>query len=80
MGGMQGKLIIAVTLAVFGADAAICGETVKRILPCNKAEQIQQRQPQASQQQVQQRRNKPQGCPVIRSIPAVVDQTPMFIL
>ena len=34
-----------------------------------------------SQQQVAQRRNnKPQGCAIVRPIPAVVDPTPMFIL
>ena len=80
MGGMQGKLIIAVTLAVFGADAAICGDTVKRLLPCKKAEQVQQRQLRASQPQPQQQRRQSQGCPVIRAIPPVVDQTPIFIL
>ena len=82
MGGMQGKLVIAVALAVFGADAAICGDTVKRILPCKKAEQAQERQPRASQQQpqAQPQRKQSQGCPVMRAIPPVVDQTPIFIL
>ena len=81
MGGMQGKLIIAVALAVFGADAAICSDTVKRLLPCKKAENVLQRQPQANQPQPQpQQRRQSQGCPIVRAIPPVVDQTPMFIL
>ena len=79
---MQGKLIIAVTLAAFGADAALCGETVKRMLPCNRAaEQVQQqRQPRVSQQPPQQARRQSQGCTIVRPIPPVVDQTPMFLL
>jgi hypothetical protein len=73
---MQGKLIIAIAIAAFGAEAAMCGETVRR-QPCQKAEQPQQRQ-QASQQQ--QQRAKPHGCPVPRQIPPVVDPTPYFFL
>ncbi|HEU0311304.1 MAG TPA: hypothetical protein VFR36_08820 [Sphingomicrobium sp.] len=77
---MQGKLVIALTLAAFGADAAICGETVRR-QACKKAEQAQQRQPQASQQPQQQpQRKQVTGCPVVRSIPPVVDPTPFFLL
>ena len=78
MGGMQGKLIFAILLSALPGTAALAGEPQRR-QGCPRAEQAQQRQQQA-QQQVQQRRNKPQGCPVVRSIPAVVDQTPMFIL
>jgi hypothetical protein len=75
---MQGKLLIAITLAAMGADAAICGETVRR-QPCQKAEQPQQRQ-QTTQQQQQQRKQQPQGCVVTRTIPPVVDPTPFFLL
>ena len=48
---MQGKLAIAIMLAALGADAAICGETLRR-QPCQKAQQPQQRlqQPQSPQQ------------------------------
>ena len=75
---MQGKFIIAISLAVLPNTAAMAGEPQRR-QPCPRTEQVQQRLQQAPQQ-VQQRRNKPQGCPIVRSIPAVVDQTPMFIL
>ena len=78
MGGMQGKLIFAILLSVLPGTAAVAGEPQRR-QGCPRGEQVQQRQ-QQPQQQAQQRRNKPQGCPVVRSIPAVVDQTPMFIL
>ena len=78
MGGMQGKLAIAMVLAVFTADAAICGETVRR-QPCPKSEQVQQRQQQQSQQQPQ-RKQQPQGCVITRTIPPVVDPTPIFLL
>ena len=77
MGDMQGKLIFAILLSALPGTAAMAGEPQRR-QGCPRQEQVQQRQQQA-QQQVQ-RRNKPQGCPVVRSIPAVVDQTPMFIL
>jgi hypothetical protein len=75
---MQGRLIIAVLLTALPNAAAMAGEPPRR-QGCARGEQVQQRQ-QPPQQQTQQRRNKPQGCQVIRSIPAVVDQTPMFIL
>ena len=78
MGGMQGKLIFAILLTALPGTAAMAGEPQRR-QGCPRQEQVQQRQ-QPAPQQVQQRRNKPQGCPVVRSIPAVVDQTPMFIL
>jgi len=72
---MQGRLIIgAVALATFGSCGALAGEPVKRIT-CQKTEQPAQRQ-----QQVQQQRAKPQGCPVQRTIPPVVDPTPTFLL
>jgi hypothetical protein len=75
---MQGKLIFAILLTALPGTAAMAGEPQRR-QGCPRAEQVQQRQ-QQTPQQVQQRRNKPQGCPIVRSIPAVVDQTPMFIL
>jgi hypothetical protein len=78
VGGMQGRLIFAIILSALPSTAAMAGEPQRR-QGCPRGEQVQQRQ-QPAQQQVQQRRNKPQGCPIIRSIPAVVDQTPMFIL
>jgi hypothetical protein len=77
---MQGKLAIAIVLAAFGADAAICGESVRR-QPCPKAEQQQrQQQSQQSQQQSQRKQPQPQGCVVTRTIPPVVDPTPVFLL
>lgn len=74
---MQGRLIIgAFALATFGCSAAVAGEPVRRST-CQKVEQPQQRPPQA---QVQQQRTKPQGCPITRTIPPVVDPTPTFLL
>lgn len=74
---MQGKLIIAIALAASGSSVALAGEPVRRQV-CNKAEQPQQRQQPGPQQQ--QLRTKPQGCPVIRNIPPVIDPTPHFLL
>ena len=76
---MQGKMAIAIVLAAFGADAAICGESVRR-QPCQKSEQAQQRQQPQSQQQAQRKPQQPQACVVTRSIPPVVDPTPVFFL
>jgi hypothetical protein len=74
---MQGRFIFgAIAFAAFGSSAALATEPVKR-WTCSKAEQPQQRIPQA---QVQQQRAKPQGCPVTRTIPPVVDPTPTFLL
>ena len=78
---MQGKLIIgALLLAAFGATSANAGEPVKR-QTCQKGDppqQVQQqRQQVANQQQV---KAKPQGCPITRLIPSVVDPTPTFLL
>jgi len=73
---MQGRLIIgAFIVAAVGPSAALAGEPVRRAT-CQKAEQPQQR-PQPVQQQP---RTKPQGCPVTRTIPPVVDPTPTFLL
>ena len=77
MGGMQGKLAIAILLSALGPSSAIAGEPVRR-QPCPKVEQPQQRQ-QPTQQQ-QQQRVRPQGCPVNRNIPPVVDPSPMYFL
>ena len=73
---MQGRLIIGViAIATFGCSAAVAGEPVRRTA-CQKAEQPQQRQQQVQQPQ----RTKPQGCPVTRTVPPVVDPTPTFLL
>jgi len=78
VGGMQGKLIFAILVSAVPGTAALAGEPQRR-QPCTRQEQVQQRQ-QQPQPQAQQRRTKPQGCLVTRSIPAVVDPVPMFIL
>jgi hypothetical protein len=73
---MQGRLIIgAMVFSAFGSSAVLAGEPVKRIA-CQKVEQPQQQR----QPQVQPQRAKPQGCPVTRTIPPVVDPTPTFLL
>ena len=78
---MQGKLIIAITLAAFGPTAAVAGDSIRRVT-CSRGEQpAQQRQQRAQQQTPQQQpRARSQGCPVYRAIPPVVDPTPMFLL
>lgn len=73
---MQGKLIFAIACATLGSTAALAGDSVRR-QTCPKAEQAQQRPQQAQQPQ---QRAKPQGCPLSRPIPPVVDPTPMFLL
>jgi hypothetical protein len=73
---MQGKLAIAILLAAVGPGSAMAGEPVRR-QPCPKVEQPQQRQQPA---QSQQQRAKPQGCPVNRTIPPVVDPSPVYFL
>lgn len=74
---MQGKLTIAILLSALGTSSAMAAEPVRR-QACQKAEQPQQRQQQSQSQQ--QQRAKPQGCPVNRTIPPVVDPTPIFLL
>ena len=76
MGDMQGKLAIAIMLSALGPGSAMAGEPVRR-QSCPKVEQPQQRQPQVQQQQ---QRAKPQGCPVNRTIPPVVDPSPIYLL
>ena len=75
---MQGRTIFySILIAGLSPSTALAGEAVKR-LPCSKeqAQQASQRQP-AKEQQQRSRRN---GCPVVRTIPPVVDPTPMFLL
>ncbi len=80
MGGMQGKLVIAIALAALGSTAALAGESIRR-MACPKTEQPQQRLQQGQKlQQQQQQRARQQGCPVNRAIPPVVDPTPFFLL
>ena len=75
---MQGRMILySILVAGLSPTTALAAETIKR-LPCAKeqAQQAQQRQQVRDQQQ----RTKRQGCPVVRSIPPVVDPTPVFFL
>ena len=77
---MQGKLIIGMLLlSALGAAPAFAGEPARR-QTCQKGDPPQpvpQRQQVPNQQQV---RSKPQGCPITRLIPSVVDPTPSFVL
>jgi hypothetical protein len=75
---MQGRTIFySILIAGLSPTAALAAETIKR-LPCTK-EQSQQA-PQKAQVKEQQQRAKRQGCPVVRTIPPVVDPTPVFFL
>ncbi len=72
---MQGRFIIgAIALAALSPSVALAGEPVRR-WTCLKSEL-----PQRQQQQVQPQKARPQGCPVTRTIPPVVDPTPTFLL
>ena len=75
---MQGRTIFySILIAGLSPTTALAGETIKR-LPCAKeqGQQVQQRQQAKEQQQ----RSKRQGCSVVRTIPPVVDPTPVFLL
>ena len=74
---MQGKLFILTLLSTLASAPVVAGEAPRR-QPCQRVETPQQRQQQVQQQQ--QRRNRPQGCTIVKSIPAVVDPTPIFLL
>ena len=79
---MQGKLIIGVTLAVVLAPSAATAAEMPR-QGCQRGEvpqqvqRVPQRQEKAQPQPV---RSKPEGCPITRTIPSVVDPTPTFLL
>jgi len=81
---MQGKFIIGgILIAAFATPSIAAVEQPQR-QGCQRGEapqqvqRVQQRQQWVQQQQPQ--RNKPQGCPVNRMIPSVVDPTPTFLL
>ena len=75
---MQGRTIFfSILIAGLSPTTALAAETIKR-LPCAK-EQSQQAQ-QRQQAKEPQQRSKRQGCPVERTIPPVVDPTPLFLL
>jgi hypothetical protein len=82
---MQGKLIIcAFLIAAMGSPSVAAVEQPQRHT-CARGEQAQQVQrneqrQQWTQQQPPQQRARPQGCPVNRLIPSVVDPTPTFLL
>ena len=76
---MQGRTIIySILIAGLSPTGALAAETIKR-LPCVKEQGQQAQQRQQSREQ-QQQRSKRQGCPVQRTIPPVVDPTPIFLL
>ena len=76
---MQGRTIIySILIAGLSPTAALAAETIKR-LPCAK-EQSQQAQQRQQTREQQQQRAKRRGCPVVRTIPPVVDPTPIFLL
>ena len=75
---MQGKLILSIFLSATMSAGAFAADSPRR-QPCQRVEQPPQRQQTAPQQQVQ-RKAKPQGCTIVRTIPAVVDPTPVFLL
>jgi hypothetical protein len=82
---MQGKFIIGAFLIAAIASPSVAAVEQPQRQTCGKGEQSQpaqrneQRQ-QWTQQQQSQQRSRPQGCPVNRLIPSVVDPTPTFLL
>jgi hypothetical protein len=80
---MQGKFISgAFLIAALGSPSVAAEQqpqrqTCSKSEPAQQAQQSQQRQKWAQQQQP---RSKPQGCPITRTIPSVVDPTPTFLL
>ena len=80
MSGMQGRLFIySILIAGLSPATALAAETIKR-LPCSKEQGPQAQQRQQTKEQPQQQRSKRTGCPVVRSIPPVLDPTPVFFL
>ena len=76
---MQGRFFFySILIAGLSPATALAGETIKR-LPCVK-EQSQQAQQRQQAKEPQQQRSKRNGCPVVRTIPPVVDPTPVFLL
>ena len=76
---MQGRTIIySILLAGLSPTTVLAAETAKR-LPCAKEQGPQAQQRQQAKEQPQQR-SKRSGCPVVRSIPPVVDPTPVYFL
>jgi hypothetical protein len=80
---MQGKLGIgAILVTVLAPSAAFAAEMPQRH-GCSRGEasqQVQRAWKRLQQAQPEQPRNKPEGCPVNRMIPSVVDPTPTFLL
>jgi len=81
---MQGQIIIGAILTVaFGSPSFAAVQQPQRPY-CNKGESPPQavQQPRQRQQWAQQQpqRSRPQGCPVNRLIPSVVDPTPTFLI
>jgi len=77
---MQGRTIIySILIAGFSPTATLAADTVKR-LPCAKEQGIQPQQRQQVKEQPQPQRAKRSGCPVVRTIPPVLDPTPVFFL
>ena len=79
---MQGKLGIgAILVTVLAPSAAIAAEMPRT--GCQRGEapqQVQRVVKRPQQAHPEQPRNKPEGCPINRTIPSVVDPTPTFLL
>ena len=77
---MQGKLIFAmIALSVLSPTAAMAADMPRR-LTCTKDIQTQQSQQAQQRQQLQQQRTRIPECRANRTIPWIVDPTPLFIL
>ena len=73
-------IIYSILIAGLSPTATLAAETIKR-MPCIKEQTQQARQRQQVKEQEQpQQRSKRHGCPVVRTIPPVVDPTPVFVL
>ena len=77
---MQGRLFIfSILVAGLSPTTAVAAEAMKRS-PCAKEQGRQAQQRQQARESQQQQRGKRSDCQVVRSIPPVVDPTPVFFL
>ena len=81
---MQGKLIIGAFLIAAIASPSVAAVQQPQRQYCHKGDSsppaVQQPRQRQQWAQVQPQRTRPQGCPVNRLIPSVVDPTPTFLI
>lgn len=76
---MQGRILLGLAIATALPAAAIGADAPRRVA-CPKAEQVQSQRQSTQTQQAPQSRRKDSDCKSSRSVPALVDPTPVFLL